>query len=64
MFQGESRPQIIRLPDVLAMTGLSRTTIWRLSRSGEFPSPIRLSVRAIGWRRLEVEGWLNSRPAA
>ena len=64
MFQNESRPQIIRLPDVLAVTGLSRTTIWRLSRSGRFPAPIRLSERAVGWRRREVEGWLDSRPAA
>ena len=62
MFQGELREShIIRMPDVLAVTGLSRSTIWRLSRSGQFPSPIRLSARAVGWRSSDVQAWITHR---
>ena len=32
----------IRLPEVLKLTGLSRTTVWRRVAAGEFPVPLRL----------------------
>ncbi len=43
--------------------GLSRVTIWRRVRDGDFPSPIRLGgpkTRAVGWRRSEIEDWLKA----
>ena len=35
-----------RLPEVERRTGLSRATLYRMAATGEFPRPIRLSVRA------------------
>ena len=43
------------------MTGLSRASIYRLMAAGEFPTPIRLGVRARGWRVADIEAWLKSR---
>ena len=60
-------PQILRTADVIAATGLSRTTLWRRVKAGDFPRPIRLGgpeSRAVGWRRSEIETWINNRPAA
>ena len=60
-------PQILRTADVIAATGLSRTTLWRRVKAGDFPPPIRLGgpeSRAVGWRRSEIETWINNRPAA
>ena len=60
-------PQILRVADVLAMTGLSRTTLWRRIKSGDFPPPILLGgpgSRAVGWRRAEVQAWIDERPIA
>ena len=57
--------QILRLAEVLAMTGLSRSSLYRRINSGDFPAPIRLGgadSRAVGWRRSEVEAWIKSRP--
>lgn len=57
--------QILRLPEVLAMTGLSRSSLYRRINSGDFPAPILLGgddSRAVGWRRSEVEAWIESRP--
>ena len=52
---------ILRLPAVKARTGLSRSTIYlRISR-GEFPSPISLGPRAVGWVEAHVEEWLTQR---
>lgn len=59
--------QILRMPDVLQRTGLSRTTLWRRVKSGQFPRPLRLggpNSRAVGWRSQDVLDWVNSRPAA
>jgi prophage regulatory protein len=53
--------QIVRPRDLSAETGLSRTSIWRLERAGDFPKRIRLSAGAVGYRRAEVEAWLKSR---
>ena len=50
---------ILRLPSVLHLTGLSRTTIWRRCRERNFPKPIRLgTTRAIGWRAGDIRHWL------
>lgn len=54
--------KILRTPDLLQITGLSRTTIWRLERAGDFPRRLRLGPNAVGWDAAEVEGWLASRP--
>ncbi len=60
-------PEILRQKDVCDLTGLSKTTLWRRVRAGEFPAALRLGgpdSRAVGWRRSEVEAWLRDRPAA
>ena len=60
-------PAILRLPQVLVLTGLSKTTLWRRVRAKEFPPALRLGgpgTRAVGWRRSEVEQWLRERPAS
>ena len=51
---------ILRLPDVKSLTGLSRSTIYlRISR-GEFPKPVSLGGRAVGWVDREVEEWIQA----
>ena len=58
----KSKIQILRLPAVCEMTGLSKPTIHRRYRRGTFPAPIRLGPNSIGWSRAEVEEWLRSLP--
>ena len=55
---------LLRIRDVQARTHLSRTTIWRLARSGDFPVPARLGPRAMGWPEVEIDAWINARLAA
>ena len=55
----------MRTSEVVKLTGLSKTTIWRRVRSGDFPMPVRLgslATRSVGWREGEIERWIDSRP--
>ena len=66
--EAELRIRILRQADVMRLTGLSRTTIWRRVRDGSFPPPIRLGppgTRAKGWRQTDLQDWFDSlQPAA
>lgn len=54
---------ILRRKQVEARTGLSRSTIYlRISR-GEFPPPINLGVRAVGWSSDAIDTWIADRIA-
>lgn len=52
---------IWRLPDVMAQTGLSRSTIYDLVSQEKFPSQINLGPRAVGWVASEVVDWIEGR---
>jgi prophage regulatory protein len=54
--------RILRAREVSDVTGLSRTTIWKLSRAGLFPRKVKLTTRAIGWRASEVSAWVAAKP--
>jgi len=57
-------PQILRLPEVVTITRISKATIYRLLNRDGFPRPIKLGERCVGWRRGEVDSWLESRDRA
>ena len=52
---------IWRLPEVMARTGLSRSTIYELIRQDKFPSQINLGPRAVGWVANEIADWIEAR---
>jgi len=59
----ENAPLILRLPDVQATLGLSRSTIYMLLRDDPtFPKPVRLTQRNMGWIRSAIEDWVHERP--
>lgn len=55
--------RIIRSKELHSLTGLSRTTIWRLERKRQFPARVVLGANSIGWRFIEVNEWILSREA-
>lgn len=55
---------VLRLPQVEMLIGMSRSSIYRLERLGRFPERVKISDRAVGWRRDQLERWLASRPTA
>ena len=57
---------ILRLPEVLARTGLSRSTILAKGNGAhrsfdpEFPRKIKLGLRAVGWLADDVNCWIDA----
>ena len=56
--------RIVRVREAVAMTGLSRVTLWRMAQAGTAPRPVKLGERATGYRLSEILAWIDSRPAA
>lgn len=52
---------ILRLAEVTAITGLSRSTIYERIKAKSFPQPISLGERAIGFVSIEVDEWIEAR---
>ncbi|MDP3086085.1 MAG: AlpA family phage regulatory protein [Rubrivivax sp.] len=50
------------MPTVMRMTGLGRSTIYRLIAERKFPSPVRLGPRAVAWRSSDLDVWSEARP--
>ena len=53
--------RVMRLKEVVMLTGLSRSTIYNLMNERRFPSSIKLGRSSVGWRMQDIEAWLNSR---
>lgn len=50
-----------RLPRVEEATGLKKSTIYDLMRSGKFPKSVRLSSRMVAWSETAVLHWVQER---
>ncbi|HKJ87570.1 MAG TPA: AlpA family transcriptional regulator [Gammaproteobacteria bacterium] len=57
----QAQKRVLRLREVCARYGLSKTSVYRLMEQGEFPQPVRLGPRAVGWRVEDLEAWLENR---
>ncbi|WP_149779032.1 helix-turn-helix transcriptional regulator [Roseovarius litoreus] len=53
--------KIIRRPEVEKITGLSRSTLYSMMADHNFPRPIKLGKRAVGWREADIAAWVESR---
>lgn len=53
--------RFLRIDDVIASTGLSRATIYRMVSNNEFPRQHLLTKRCIGWWQSDVDSWLRDR---
>jgi predicted DNA-binding transcriptional regulator AlpA len=56
-----ARERFLSWKKVRELTGLSRTTAWRLQKAGDFPVPVVISPGRVGWRESEVGAWQASR---
>ena len=62
--QHEEIVEFIRLPKVLALVGLSQTTIYEMASTGRFPKQVKLGGRAVAWVKSEVLQWNQDRVTA
>ena len=52
---------VLRLPQVLARVGLSRSSVYARISDGSFPAPLAIGPRARGWLATDIDIWVDSR---
>lgn len=55
--------RIMRLEEVMTVTGFKRSSVYKYMAMGTFPKPVPLSARAVGWVSTEIEDWIQARVA-
>lgn len=53
-------PAFYRLRDVMRITALSRSTIYRRVAEGRFPAPVHLGGRASAWQCTSLQQWIDN----
>ena len=51
--------QFLRLSQVIELTGLSKSTIWKWIHTKEFPKQLKLSPRKSVWKKTEILAWME-----
>lgn len=52
--------QLLRRVHVEEITGLKRSTIYAMVKRGEFPPPVKITTKAVGWKSDEIFQWINT----
>jgi prophage regulatory protein len=60
----DNTQRLLRLPAVIAATGLQRSTIYDGIRAGTFPKPVPIGARTVAWASDEIDAWIAARIAA
>ena len=55
--------KLIKLPETMAQSGLSRSQLYALAQQNLFPKPVKLSERSSAWVAAEVQDWIDARIA-
>lgn len=56
--------KFLKLPEVMELTTLSRSSIYAFIQNKKFPEPVQLGARAVGWLESEVNEWIEERVIA
>ena len=56
--------QTFRIQTVCEITGLPKSTVYAKMLNGEFPRPIKLGRRAVGWKSEELQAWISNQSGA
>lgn len=53
--------RLLRLEEVKKVTGLSRSTLYAYIKTGDFPPPLQVGSRAVGWLENEITAWIGQK---
>ena len=56
--------KLLRRREVERITGVGRSSIYRLMQSGGFPRPVKVGPAAVRWKESDIIAWVESRPEA
>ncbi len=53
--------KLLKLRQVMSITGLARSTVYKYCAENSFPKPIQLGERSVAWVEGEVQGWIEQK---
>ena len=53
--------RLMKLKEVIEMTRLAKSTIYKLQSEDKFPKSVTLSARAVAWVESEVQDWIREK---
>lgn len=56
--------RFLRKPDVLRITGLSSSALYRRISDGTFPKQVKIGAKAVAWRQSEIAIWMSDPTAS
>lgn len=59
----DTKPRLIRLPEVVARTGLRKSAIYQRAKDGTFPGSIKIGTYNVAWLESEIDEWVADRVA-
>lgn len=60
MAQTEVIDRLLRLPDVIRITGMGRNTVYTRIKEGTFPKQVKIGPKSVAWRQSEINQWMAS----
>jgi len=51
--------KLLRLPQVISVTGLSKSTIYARIAEGTFPKQVPLGPRLVVWVESDIQNWIS-----
>ena len=53
--------RILRLPAVMDVTGLGRSTVYLKMAEGQFPKSFKITERSCGWLEADIQNWIETK---
>ena len=51
--------RLIKLPEVIHLTGKSKSSIYDDIKNGRFPNSIPIGIKARAWRQSDIKQWID-----
>ena len=61
-FSPDNPNRLLRMREVVQITGLTKPTIYGLTAANDFPKSLRMSPGCVRWRLGEIAHWIEKRP--
>lgn len=52
--------RLLKLSEVIGLTGVSKSSIARKEEAGEFPKRIKVGPRRVAWSENEINAWIQA----
>ncbi|WP_114633425.1 AlpA family transcriptional regulator [Vibrio splendidus] len=59
--QPPTTSRLMRLKEVIQITGISRSSLYKYLNEGKFPPPVSLGARSVAWVDHEIQAWITTK---